>query len=117
MGTSEAAKALLKSLSQDSSTPDFGAENREDFLKAARDELRAVMIEPVPVTAFTTEWVRTYAELSEGSYEMLAVAGAGDFWLLYDPDTGLFSLANGSLEGKLVLVGFHSEDALAEWRG
>ena len=69
------------------------------------------------VAATTSEWARRYGQLSEVDYEMYAIAGTGEHWLLYDSETRLFSLAQGRPDDRLVLVGFASEDALAEWKG
>jgi len=50
---------------------------------------------------------------------MIAIARDNDMWLLLDPDSGFFYKAF-ALEGdstKIFLLGFYSDDALAEWRG
>ena len=117
MDTHPARKALSVSLSRDSSTPDYGAPDREAFLSVKRRELEARAIEPVPVTAVTSQWAREHGEFPGESYEMVAVASEGNTWLLYDLEEEAFSLANLDDSGRLVLVGHRSRDALAEWCG
>ncbi len=113
----QALQDLDASLRRDSATPTIGHDDREAFLSEEREKLRALVIDPVPVKVQTNEWVREYAEFNGDSYEMLAIAGRGNNWLLYDPSNRLFSLGSGALADSLTLVGFRSDDALAEWRG
>ena len=113
----EAEIEFEKSLLRDSSTPDHGAANRHAFLDQERTELRSLRITPRAVTALTDDWAREFGEFEHDRYEMIVIAGENRSWLLFNPDTRLFSLANGELDGRLFLVGFASDDALAEWRG
>ena len=117
MSESRALTELEESLSRGSATPDHGAPDREKFLETERSALRGLVISPREVVAHTIDWVREHGEFDLESYTMVAVAGKDRSWLLFDPSTKEFSLAEGEIEGKLYLVGFKSRDALAEWRG
>jgi hypothetical protein len=117
MPIEDALSALDASLAQDSSTPSLGAKDRDSFLDAEREKLRLLAIAPKKVCATTSEWARTHGEFPLKTYEMVAIAGQESSWLLFDPATKLFSLAHGSIDGELELVGFRSGDALTEWRG
>ncbi|WP_156042943.1 hypothetical protein [Marinobacterium lacunae] len=117
MNTNTVLVAFYESLNRDSSAPDNGVEDRQAFLDVARDELRSMVIEPIVVTAFSSEWARNYGEFEKESYEMIAVAAKGNSWLLYEPTSQMFSLARRNSVGKLILIGFRSDDALAEWLG
>lgn len=108
---------LRASFARPQSTPDCGAEDRDAFLKKEQRNLLELVIEPKKITATTSEWARQYGVLRAVDYEMYAIAGTGEHWLLYDPETRLFSLAEGRLDDRLVLVGWASDDALAEWKG
>ena len=122
MGTNDAVEALESSLAQDSATPDFGASDRIAYLNEQRAKLRALVIEPVPVVAHAGPWAQEHCGLSAEPYHMLAVAyspeGSGQC-LLYNPVTRLFSLAYGHVTDQdgVDLVGYSSDDALAEWLG
>ncbi len=117
-----AVQALEVSLSAESSTPNLGQGDREAYLREQRLALRACLIQPVMVTASAGPWAQQHCGLSADPYRMIAVAYANTNvgqCLLYNPETGLFSLAYGhpeSTEG-LSLVGHSSTDALGEWLG
>ena len=117
MNKEDANSLLLESFSKGSSTPINGAKNRDEFIKSENERLLELVIEPTPVIAQTGEWVKKYGEFDKDKYEMIAIAGRGDNWLLYNPETKMFSLSYGELNGKITLIGFASDDALAEWRG
>lgn len=117
MDAQRAINAFEASLQSESATPDFGADDREAFLIDQRNKLRSLAIPPRAVTAKPLEWAKSHGEFADSTYKMIAIAGENGHWLLYDPDTEMFSLANGTLDGELGLVGFRSTDALAEWCG
>ena len=122
MSNDDAIRALHASLAADSSTPSMGRSDRAAYLREKRAELLACVVEPVAVTAHAGEWAQQYCGLSADPYPMVAVAyadGKVGHCLLYNPQTGLFSLAYGHLDGAaaLDLVGYSSADALAEWLG
>lgn len=68
--------------------------------------LEVIVVASPMCLATTSEWARRYGELREVDYEMYAIAGTGDHWLLYDSETRLFSLAQGCPDDRPVLVGF-----------
>jgi hypothetical protein len=117
-----AIDALNASLARDSATPCTWRPDRDAYLEEMRAELRALIIEPVPVDAYAGEWAQKYCGLAAGPHKRLAVAhswqGVGQC-LLYESETGLFSLAYGHPGDPkgLDLVGYSSDDALAEWLG
>ena len=105
-----------------SSTPNLGQGDRETYLQEQRLALRACVIEPVIVTARAGTWAQQYCGMSADPYRMIAVAYFNSKvgqCLLYNPDTGLFSLAYGHLDSPdgLDLIGHSSSDALGEWLG
>ena len=122
MGNMHAIQALELSLSQDSSTPTLGGPDRETYLNEQRNSLRSCIIEPIPVVARAGDWAQKFCGLTSEPYNMIAVA----FWdgpvgncLLFNPITGMFSLAYGHINDAagLDLVGHSSTDALAQWLG
>ncbi|MCV2219153.1 hypothetical protein [Thauera sp. Sel9] len=122
MSSNVAIQALEASLAGDSATPNMGASDRETYLQEQRTHLRKYIIEPVPVVAYANSWAQQYCGLGSGPYSMIAVAYCNDKvgqCLLYNPETGLFSLAYGHIDDPngVGLVGYASNDALAEWLG
>ncbi len=118
MNKEEAIAKLEESFAMPSSTPGGGeGESREQFLTKERKTLLSLVIEPKPVNAKAGEWVRKYGTFQNEQYKMIAIAGFGKHWLLFNPENNEFALAEGELDGELNLVGFSSNDALAEWRG
>ena len=111
-------RIVEESLSRPSSTPHYVEPDREAFLTRERDKLRACLIEPVEVRATPSAWAVTHADLAENSYDLVAVARSGSRWLLCDASTRQFFQASQSASGDtLSLIGFSSDDALAEWNG
>ena len=70
------------------------------------------------VAAIASEWAQKFAGCDSQEREYVAVARLEDTWLLYAPQSGEFAKAF-SRGGKkpLSLLGFSSNDALAEWLG
>ena len=117
MNTLRATRAFEASLRRQSSTPDYGASSREDYLAKEVEKLRGLATEPRSVRACARGWAADHGDFAAGEYEMVVVAGEGSSWLLYDEESDAFCQARGDLEGELQLVGFRSKDALAEWLG
>ncbi|RYG93788.1 MAG: hypothetical protein EON58_17625 [Alphaproteobacteria bacterium] len=122
MSSNVAIQALEASLSLESSTPNLGQGDRETYLQEQRLALRACVIEPVAVTARAGTWAQQHCGMSANPYRMIAVAyfkSQVGQCLLYNPDTGLFSLAYGHLDSPdgVDLIGHSSTDALGEWLG
>jgi hypothetical protein len=119
MNKREAARIVEESLARPSSTPNIGDLSRDDFLEREREELRRCLIEPFQVTARPDDWAMKHAGFQDRAYDLVAVARSGTRWLLYDPPSQAFYKARGESEGRgsVVLLGFYSNDALAEWNG
>jgi hypothetical protein len=117
MNKADVVELLTESFSKGTSSPFVGVENREERVRLENEKLLDLIIEPVKVTARTNEWVRKFGEFSGEKYEMYVIAGKDQDWLLFNTDTECFSLAKGKLDEDLILIGFASDDALAEWRG
>ena len=122
MSDNDAIQALKASLAAETSTPNLGQTDRETYLREQRLALQACVIEPVIVTAHAGTWAQQYCGLSADPYRMTAVAYLNTKvgqCLLYNPGTGLFSLAYGHLNSPdgLDLIGHSSTDALGEWLG
>jgi hypothetical protein len=116
MKKEEAISAIRESLSRGSSTPCTWREDRDAYIKEKSDELYKDVIEPIPVTVGGEAFdYGTYSELQ--GKEIFCIARSGNNWLLYIPELGHFSLAFGENQGSLNILGFSSEDALAEWLG
>jgi hypothetical protein len=77
------------------------------------------VVEPVEVDAVASDWAQQYCGQPDTVRKLVALARSEDKWLLYDHEKDEFSLAYGEvLPGSaLSLLGFASDDALAEWLG
>ena len=117
MNKTDVVELLTESFSKGTSSPFVGVENRAECVRIENEKLLNLAIDPVKVTAYTNEWVRKHGEFPAERYEMYAIAGKELGWLLLNPETECFSLAEGNISEKLILIGFASDDALAEWRG
>lgn len=117
MNKADVLELLTESFTKGTSSPFPGVENRDEHVKIENEKLLYLAIEPVRIIAHTDEWVRKYGEFPDEKYEMYVIAGKDPDWLLFNPETNCFSLAKGKINEKLVLIGYASDDALAEWRG
>lgn len=111
-----AVSALNASLRRGSSTPCTWAADRDAYIAAKSAELLDAVIEPITATISGESF--SYGAMQElmgaGVY---AIARSGTSWLLFSPSTDRFSLAFGEHPEDLVILGFSSNDALAEWLG
>lgn len=117
MNKADIVELLTESFKNGTSSPFVGVENWDDCVRIENEKLLSLAIEPIKVTAHTNEWVRKHGEFPGEKYEMYVIAGKEPDWLLFNPETECFSLAKGKISEKLILIGFASDDALAEWRG
>lgn len=116
MNKSEASDAIHASLERGSSTPATWTADRDEYIKEKSLELEACVIDPVRVR-ITGETFRYGAHTRLNDVEVFAIARRGEDWLLFAPVLRTFSLAFGSNEQDLSILGFASTDALAEWLG
>lgn len=111
-----AVSALNASLRRGSSTPCTWAPDREAYIAAKSAELLEAVIEPIAARISGESF--SYGAMQElmdaGVY---AIARAGTNWLIFAPAVDRFSLAFGERPEDLTILGFSSNDALAEWLG
>ena len=116
MTRDEAIRKIRESASLGSSTPIFEADREVELARLTTD-LVASAIEPVSAV------ILGVAHSEAGLNELLArevplvIARSEDNWLGYLPVAQEFFLAYGPDPSHLNALGFHSADALAEWRG
>ena len=119
----ESVLAIVEaSLSRPTGTPNTSELARDEFIEQEKAKLRASLIEPMQVQAYPSEWATEQCGLADKLYDFVAVASEGDsgtYWLLLDPATNNFYKAWRGVEAgeKMYLLGYHSDDALTEWRG
>jgi hypothetical protein len=119
----ESVLAIVEaSLSRPTGTPNTSELARDEFIEQEKAKLRASLIEPIQVQAYPSEWATEQCGLADKVYDFVAVASEGDsgtYWLLLDPATNNFYKAWRGVESgeKMYLLGYHSDDALTEWRG
>lgn len=118
MDRAEALQIIEGALSRSSVTPS-GQVNREAYLQEQTVALRACLIDPVQVSAVASDWAQKYCGWDRQTRTMYALAHRGNHWLLFNPESRKFCLADGTdpVSGTLLLTGFSSEDVLAEWLG
>jgi len=121
MTRAEALKVLEESFARPSSTPTLRPGSREAYLDEEKQRLRDAVIEPIKVmaTASDFEWAKEEFGRNGEMHRMVAIAREEEKWLLYEPEKSRFAQAF-ELKGipdPLYLLGFSSDDALAEWLG
>ena len=117
MNRADAEAVLDASLARGSSTPNTSALPYDEFLENEKSKLRRCLIDPVEVSAYPCKWAVDYAGFEDKEFQLTSIASDGQDWLLYDKTSGLFYLAQKDVNDRLFLIGFCSDDALAEWRG
>lgn len=116
MNREDARIAIERSLAKESATPTLGTVDRDGYIKEKSRELREALIEPVPARVVGESF--EYGSKKElGKTALFAVAYQNSNWLVYSPECDLFSLAFGTDPTELSILGFASDDALAEWLG
>jgi hypothetical protein len=119
METTDAKRLVRESLSIPNK--DCGAwwppdRDRDEFLNERRADLVNSLVEPYRVTVTPDRSARTFAGWEDRPYTMFVVAKGGrNSVLLINSETGCFSLGSVDAAGTVYLLGFSSDDALAEW--
>ncbi|MBM0104595.1 hypothetical protein JM946_07545 [Steroidobacter sp. S1-65] len=116
MNKKEARIAIERSLAKESATPTLGTNDRDTYVREKANELREALIEPVPIR-IVGESFEYGAKKDLERIALYVVARQGDNWLVYSPEREVFSLAFGTDPTALSILGFVSDDALAEWLG
>ena len=119
MNLSEARSIVEASLSRPTETPNTSNLLGTEFVETEKAKLRMMLIEPIEVIAHPGTWALEHCGFENKGYSMLALAKEGTTWLLYEPNSKHFYKAwsTDSERLELFLLGFYSNDALAEWRG
>ena len=116
MNRERARQVLEESLGRGSNTPCTWAPDRAAYIAEYSDRLRQVLIDPVLVTVLRSAHdTDLLGRLSPCT--VYALARTENHWLLYIEEFKEFALAFGSSERELSVIGFSSDDALAEWLG
>jgi hypothetical protein len=116
MNREEARLAIERSLAKESATPTLGPDDRATYIRIKADELRDALIEPRPACIVSESFEYGAKEDFEQT-KLFAIAHQGENWLVYSPERDVFSLAFGIDPMALSMLGFASDDALAEWLG
>jgi hypothetical protein len=111
--------ALEQSLQRPSSTPCTWRSDRDVYISEQVAMLKKCVIDPKLVKAQATSWAQQHCNQTDDVRMLIAVAREKENWLLFDQEAGTFSLAYGAENDgtPLALLGFASDDALAEWLG
>jgi hypothetical protein len=119
MDTTDAKRLVRESLSIPNE--DCGAwsppdRDRDEFLNERRSDLVKALVEPLRVSVTPDRSARTFGEWEDRPYAMFVVAKTEkNTVLLVDSETRCFSLGSVDAAGTVYLLGFSSNDALAEW--
>jgi hypothetical protein len=119
METTDAKRLVRESLSIPNE--DCGAwsppdRDRDEFLNERRADLVKSLVEPYRVSVTPDPNARTFGEWEDRPYTMFVIAkGRENYVLLINSETGWFSLGRVDAVGTVYLLGFSSNDALAEW--
>ena len=111
-----AVSVIETSLKRGSSTPCTWAPDRDAYISEKSAELLEAVIEPIAVSV-TGETFHYGVKERFQNRRVYAIAKSGTNWLLYVPELEVFSLAFGETPTQLSILGFATDDALAEWLG
>lgn len=90
--------------------------DRDEFLNERRSDLVRSLVEPYRVSVTPNRSARTFGEWEDRPYSMFVVAkGEMNSVLLMNSENGCFSLGSVDAAGTVCLLGYSSNDALAEW--
>ncbi|MFO1474583.1 MAG: hypothetical protein U1F20_08755 [Lysobacterales bacterium] len=119
MDRAEALKLVEESFARGSNTPCTWAEDRDAYIAAEQDKLRARLIDPFPALIRADEWAQKVCKREPGPHAMWAIAHQDGQWLFYSTSLRQFFLVYGNLDDPngLAMLGHSSDDALVEWLG
>jgi hypothetical protein len=116
MTRNQALEVIRASVALGTATPIF-EEDRDAAVRRLASELEAAVIDPLPALVLGVAYPDTSLAQVLAGESPLVLAHVGTNWLGYFPSLGDFFLAYGPNPTQLNALGFHSPDALAEWRG
>lgn len=116
MDRARAVEILKASFSHSNAVPAVDGENYAERLKDEREKLLARVVEPLPVLVRADRLAAKKGPV-EGLHPMHLIARDGSKCLYYCARSGHFFLGDGPVDnvGEFTMLGFSSDDALAEW--
>src|SRR5262245_9006290 len=90
--------------------------DRNEFLDEGRSDLSKWLVEPYQVLVTPDSTARRFGDWEDRPYAMFVVAKTDkNSVLLLNSETGYFSLGSFDASGGVQILGYSSDDALAEW--
>ena len=118
MDRASANRVISESFSRPSATPCTWRDDRDAYISEQQQSLRESQIDPIRVKAVAFEHSQQHFGADNVVRDYFAIAKQDETWLLYSPESGDFAKAFGhETSMPLGLLGFSSDDALAEWLG
>ncbi|MEO3684726.1 hypothetical protein ABHN84_20930 [Shewanella vesiculosa] len=116
MTKSDAISKLLASFQDEPQVITPKGRTYEDYVEERKKDLLGYVIEPENVFVASACFPEYYLEMYQ-SNNVWAIAKWEDNWLLTLEAENEFALAFGENKNNLMMLGFSSSDALAEWLG
>ncbi|TMO58315.1 hypothetical protein [Pseudoalteromonas phenolica] len=116
MSKDEILEIIKASRAKGTSSPFVGALDREAEIDKTLVQLESCLVQP-----FTVEVVAAYHPQEGCEFinkpNVVVIAEANKEYLLYSISTKLFAKAWRTGENQFTLLGFSTDDVIAEWRG
>jgi hypothetical protein len=116
MTESDAISKLLVSFKDEPQVITPKGKTYEDYVEERKESLLNCVIKPVKVKVTSACFPEYYLEKYQSSI-VWAISKWEDNWLLTLENENEFALAFGEGKDNIMMLGFSSSDALAEWLG
>ena len=116
MSKDEILQYIRASREKGTSSPFVGASDREAAIDQSLVQLESCLIEPFPVQVVGAYHPQEGCEFIN-KQDVLAIARSNEEYLLYSARAKLFAKAWNTGENQFTILGFSTDDVIAEWRG
>jgi hypothetical protein len=116
MNIEEAKAKILQSVKDGAKVISPAGANYEEYLNTQIELLLSSLIEPIKIQVYSASYPEYGFEKYKKS-EVWAIAKVENNWLLTLAGEMNFGLAFGKNQNEIIMLGYTSPDALAEWLG
>lgn len=116
MSKDEILSIINDARSKGTSSPFVGANHREAEIDKCLEQLKSCLIAPIPVQVVAAYYPQENCEFVDKE-DVLAIAQSSEEYLLYSTSAKLFSKAWKTGDNQFTILGFSTDDVIAEWRG
>jgi len=116
MSKDEILNIIKDSRSKGTSSPFAGVQDREAEIDKCLEQLQSCLISPISVQVVAAYHPQEDCEFIN-KQDVVAIAKGNGEYLLYSTSVKLFAKAWKMGDNQFTILGFSTDDVIAEWRG